>query len=83
MRRYFVEPRDTCVIAEAGVCATYLVTEIEERPDMYRGDGPRYQITASKVGRIGQYVLLNLATREEANTFQIGDALDLVRRPRS
>jgi hypothetical protein len=64
-------------------CATYLVTEIEERPDPYAPLGRKYRITATKPGNIGHYVFLNLATREQANTFQIGDALDLVRRPRS
>jgi hypothetical protein len=79
--RYFTE--DTRVVSEVGVCATYLVTEIEERPDPYVSLGRRYRVTATKPGNIGHYVFLNLATREQANTFQIGDALDLVRRPRS
>jgi hypothetical protein len=63
-------------------CATYLVTEIKERPAGL-GELRRFQITATKPGNVGHYVSLSFATREQANTFQIGDALDLVRRPRS
>jgi hypothetical protein len=80
--RYFTE--DTRVVSEVGICSTYLVTEIEERSDMFAER--RYRITATKpgnAGHAGHFVFLNLATREQANTFQIGDALDLVRRPRS
>jgi hypothetical protein len=66
----------------ADPCATYLVTEIEERFDPY-AVSKRFRITATRPGDVGHRVFLTFSTREQANTFQIGDALDLIRRPRS